>query len=78
MNALLSCKKRPTADPDLNPEPTTKLTEQLAVDTVHDHAPIHGCSVNPGLSVALLGERRLLVMVRPLEAPRKGELKGEG
>ena len=31
----------------------------------------------PGLTVALLGYRRLLVTSVPLEAPRKGKIKGE-
>ena len=37
----------PTADPKLNPEPATKLNEQLTAETVHGHAPIHGRSANP-------------------------------
>ena len=57
----------------MNPEPATNLTERLAVETVHGQAPIHGRSVNPGQTVAPLGERRLLVMAAPLGAPRKGE-----
>ena len=32
----------------------------------------------PGLTVAPLGERRLLVTAGTLVAPRKGELKREG
>ena len=62
-------KQRPTTDPDLNPKPATKLTERLATETVDGHAPIHGWSVNPGITVAPLGERRLLVAVGPLGAP---------
>ena len=62
----------------LNPEPATKLTERLAADTVHGHTHIHGRSVNPGLTVAPLGERRLLVTHGPLGAPRKVERKGGG
>ena len=45
---------------------------------MHGHAPIHGQSLNPGLTVALLGERRLLVTTNPLGVPRKGEQKGGG
>ena len=71
-------KKRPTTDPDMDPEPEKSLTERLASETVHGHVPIHGRSVNPGLTVSLLGERRLLVTAAPLGASRKGELKGEG
>ena len=59
----------------MNPEPATKLTERLAAETLHGHAPIHGMSVNTGLTVAPLGERRLLVTASPLGAPRKGERK---
>ena len=62
-------KQRPTADPKLNPEPATKLTEQLVAGTVHGHAPIHSRSINPGLNVAPLGERRLLVTAVPLGEP---------
>ena len=62
----------------MNPEPATKLTDRLTADTVHGHAPIHGQSVNPGLTVAWLGERRLLVTTGPLGAPRKGDIKGGG
>ena len=77
---MLHCpaKQRTTADPDLNLEPTTKLTEKLAAKTVHGHAPIYGRSLNPGLTVAPLGKRRLLVTAAPPGAPRKGEIKGEG
>ena len=45
---------------------------------MHGRAPIHGLSVNPGLTVAPLGERILLVTAGPLGAPRKGERKGGG
>ena len=45
---------------------------------MHGHAPIHGRSVNPGLTVALLGERILLVTDGSIGAPRKGEQKGGG
>ena len=68
----------PTADPKLNPKLATKLAEQLAAEIVHGHAPIHGWSVNPGLTVAPLGGRRLLVTASPLGAPRKVEQKGGG
>ena len=61
-----SAKKRPTADPKLNPEPATKLTEQLAADTVYGHMQ------TPGLTVVLLGERIILVTAGPLGAHRKG------
>ena len=61
----------------MNPEPATNFTEQLAAETVHGQAPIHGRSVNPGLTVPPIRERRLLVMAGPLGAPRKGERKGE-
>ena len=71
-------KQIPTADPKLIPKPSAKLTTQLVEETVHGHNPIHGRSVNPGLSVSPLGERILLVTVGPLGAPRKGERKGEG
>ena len=71
-------KQRPNADPDLNPESATKMTHRLAAETVHGHDPIHGRSVNPGLTVAPLGEIRLLVTAGLLGAPKKGELKGEG
>ena len=40
-------KKRPTTDPNMNPKPVTKLTEKLAAETVHGHAPIHSQSANP-------------------------------
>ena len=73
-----SAKKRPTADPKLNPEPATKLTERLVVDNMHGHAPIRSRSVNPELTVALLGEIRLLVTTGPLVVPSKGEQNGEG
>ena len=73
-----SAKQRPTADPKLNPEPATNFTEELAVETVHGHAPIHGRIVNPGLTVAPIRERRLLVTAGPLGAHRKGERKGGG
>ena len=73
-----SDKQRPTADPELNPEPAKKLTERLAAETVHGHAPVHGRSVNPGLTMDPVWERRLLVTVVPLGSSRKGELKGEG
>ena len=73
-----TAKQIPTAEPKLNPEPTTKLTERLAVETLHGHAPIHSRSVNPGLTVAPVGERRLLVTAGTLGEPRKGELKGGG
>ena len=53
-------------------------TERLAAENVHVHAPIHRPSVNQGLTMAPLGERRLLVPSAPLGAPREGELKGEG
>ena len=66
----------PTSEPKLNPEPATKLTERLAAENVHGHSPIHGWSVNPGLTVAPLGERILLVKSGPLGAPRRGERKG--
>ena len=33
---------------------------------------------SPGLTVAPLGKRRLLVTTSPLGAPRKGEQNGEG
>ena len=59
-------KQRPTADPKLNPELATKLTERLVAETVHGHAPIHGRSVNIGLTVAPLGERILLATAVPL------------
>ena len=62
----------------MNPKPATKLTEGLAAETVHGHTPIHGWSVNPGLTLATLGERRLLVAAGPLGVPRNGEQKGEG
>ena len=65
------------ADLKLNPNPATKLTEQLVAETVHGHAPIHGRSVNPGLTVDLLEDRRLLVTAAPIGALSKGELKGE-
>ena len=58
----------------LNPQ--KKLTEQVEAETVYGHAPIHGRSVNPGLTVAPPGGRRILVTAGPLEAPRKGELYG--
>ena len=45
-------KQRPTAEPELNPEPATNLTERLAEETVHGHAPIHSWSVNIGLTVS--------------------------
>ena len=77
-NPCYTVKQRPTADPEMNPEPATKLTEKIAAETVHGHAPIHGRSVNPGLTMAPIGERRLLVTAGPLGAHRKGELKGEG
>ena len=67
----------PAANPDLNPEPAIKLTERLTEETLHGYAPIHGRSVNPGLTVALLGERIILVTAGPLVNPRKGEQKGE-
>ena len=54
----------------MNPEPAKHLTEQLAEETVHGHALIHLRSVNPGLAMVLLGERRLLVTAGPLGAPR--------
>ena len=50
----------------MNPEPGTKLTERLAVETVHGHDPINGRSVNPGLTVTPLGEKKLVVMAAPL------------
>ena len=62
----------------MNPKSATNLTEGLAAETVHGHAPIHGYSVNPGLTVAPLGERRLLVTAGLLGAPRKRELNGKG
>ena len=71
-------KQSPTTDPKLNPEPAKKLNERLAAENVHGHTPIHGQSVNPGLTVALIGERRILVTDGHLGAPMKGELKGEG
>ena len=40
-------KQRATADPKLDPELATKLTDQLAAETVRGHAPIHGRSANP-------------------------------
>ena len=61
----------------MNPEPAKKLTERLVAETVHGHAPIYVRSVNPGLTVAPLGERRLLVTAGPLGAPRMGEKKGK-
>ena len=39
-------KQRATADPKLDPELATKLTDQLAAETVHGHAPIHDRSAN--------------------------------
>ena len=45
---------------------------------MHGHAPIHGRSVNPGITMDPLEERIILVMAGPLGAPRKGELKREG
>ena len=65
------------ADPNLNPEPAKKLTEQLAAEAVNGQAPIHGWDVNPELTVPPLGKRRLLVTAAPPGAPRKGEIKGE-
>ena len=65
-------KQRPTTDPKLNPEPATKLTYRIAAETVHGHPPIHGRIVNPGLTVAPLGERIILVTAGLLGAPRKG------
>ena len=47
-------KQRPTADPKLNPELATKLTERLVAETVHGHATINGQSVIPGLTVSTL------------------------
>ena len=69
-------KQSPTSNPNLNPKPATKLTERIAAETVHVHAPIHGWFVNTGLPVDPLGERRLLVTAGLLGAPRKGERKG--
>ena len=60
----------------MNPEPAKTLTEQIAVETVHGLAPTHSQSVNSGLTVAPLEERRLLVTSGPLGVPRKEELKG--
>ena len=60
----------------MNPEPATKLTDRLAAETLHGHAPIHSRSVNPGLTVAPLGERIILVTAVLLGEPRKGEIKG--
>ena len=71
-------KQRPTSDPGLNPGPAKKLTERLAAETVHGHAPIHGQSVNPGITVSSIGERGLLVTDVPVGAPSKGEIKWEG
>ena len=68
----------PAANPDLNPEPAIKLTERLTEETLHGYAPIHGRSVNPGLTVALLGERIVLVTAGPLVEPSKGEQRGGG
>ena len=78
---MLSCqtkynKQNTTAEPDLITEPATKLTDILMAETVHGHVLIHGQSVNPGPTVAPLGERRILVTAAPLRAPRKGDLKG--
>ena len=84
MQAVEACtpryyaKQRPTADPKLNPEPAAKLTEQLVVDNMHGRAPIRSRSVNPELTVALLGERRLLVTTGPLGVPSNREQKEEG
>ena len=75
---LYPAKQSPTADSDMNPEPATNFTERIAAENVHGHAPIHVQSVNPGLTVAPPGERRILVTAVPLVAPRKGELKGGG
>ena len=62
-------KTIPAADPELNPEPATNMTEQLTTETVHGHAPIHSRSVNPRLTLAPIGERRLSVTAGPLGAP---------
>ena len=71
-------KQRPTADPKLNPELATKLTERLVAETVHGHAPIHGQSVNIGLTVSTLRLIIILVTIGPLGKPSKGDQKEEG
>ena len=73
-----SAKQRSTDEPKLNPVPATKLTDQLAAETMHGHALIHVQSVNPGLTMDPLEERKVLVTAGPLGAPRKGERKGGG
>ena len=66
-------KQRPTADPDLNPEPATKLTERLVAETVHGHAPIHGRSANTRTNSGPDRGDKTLVKAVTLYAPRKGE-----
>ena len=70
-------RQRQTTDSKLNPKPATKLTDQLMAETVHGHAPIQVQSVNPGLTMAPLGERRLLVTARPLEHLGKERKRGK-
>ena len=71
-------KKMPTADPKLNPDLATKLTERLVAETVHGHATIHSHIVNSGLTVSTLGDKIFLVMTGILGEPSKGDQKGEG
>ena len=46
---MLRCpdKQRLIADPKLDLEPATKLTERLAAGTVYGNSPIDGQSENP-------------------------------
>ena len=58
-------KQRPTADPNMNPKPATKLTERHMTGTVHGHAPIHSRSVNPRTNSGLARGEKTFSEGRP-------------
>ena len=69
-------KQRPTAGPKLNPKPVTKLTERLAEETVHGHAPIHGRSANPRTNIKPARWEKTFSDGRPPWSAYEGRAKG--